>query len=76
MISVLTVFTAAFLLDWLYVRWMLYVHEGERLYAGTASMAIGACGLVGVTGVVADHWLAVPYLLGLGAGTVTGMVRK
>lgn len=69
------VFAAAFLIDVCYVRWMLHVGEGHAWRAGLASMAIGACSLLGLTQVVVDHWLAIPYLLGLGLGTVAGMHR-
>ncbi len=73
MTQTVTVFLAGFLVDLAYVRWLKNVTADRKLTAALASMAVGGCGLVGLTGVVADAWLAIPYLLGLGAGTVAGM---
>jgi hypothetical protein len=71
-----TVFLAGFLVDVAYVGWVRSIGENRKLLAAAASMAIGACGLLGVTGVVTNYWLAIPYLLGLGAGTVAGLLFK
>lgn len=73
MIATVTVFAAGFLVDLAYVGWVRSIGAGEPLLAALASMAIGGCALVGVTGVVGKRWLAVPYLLGLGCGTIAGM---
>ncbi len=73
MISTITVFAAAFALDWMYCRWVRAIAGQRVLEAAGASMAIGACSLLGLTSIVGNHWLAAPYLLGLGAGTAWGM---
>ena len=67
------VFVSAFLLDVVYVRYMLHVRDDEPWKASLASMGIGLCGAVGLTGVVHDSWAVIPYLLGLGGGTLAGM---
>ncbi len=74
--NTITVFFAGFAIDVAYVAWFRGIGDGQKLQAAFASMAIGACGLLGITGVVADRWLALPYLLGLGCGTVAGMLLK
>lgn len=71
----LFVFLCAVCVDLFYTRWVLNVGEGKKLRAALASMGIGAASLAGLTSVVADKWMAIPYLLGLGAGTVLGMVK-
>ncbi len=73
--SYVIVFLTAAALDVAYCHWMLHVRDNEPLRAALYSMGIGACGLLGITGVVADHWLAVPYLLGLGYGTFIGTYK-
>lgn len=70
------VFAAGVAIDLAYVAWMRGVSDRQPVRAALASMAIGACSLLGLTGVVADHWLAVPWLLGLGVGTAVGVVLK
>ncbi len=72
----LIVFLCAVAIDVAYTRWMLHVSHGDRWQAVLASMCIGGAGLVGVTSVVHDRWLAVPYLAGLGVGTALGMVKR
>jgi hypothetical protein len=74
-VAVIAVFLSGFALDFLYTRWFLNVASGKALKATAASMGIGALGLVGVTGVVGSHWLAIPYLLGLGLGTYVGVKK-
>lgn len=64
---------AATWLDVFYTRWVLHVSLGQKWAAALCSMLIGLCGLVGLTAVVQDHWAAIPYLLGLGCGTLVGM---
>ena len=73
--SYLLVFLCAVALDVFYTRWVLHISRGDRWQAVFASMCIGGAGLVGVTSVVNDRWLAIPYLLGLGAGTALGMKK-
>jgi hypothetical protein len=74
-VTVTLVFLAGLLVDLAYVAWIRAVAAGHKFLAAASSMAIGGCGMLGVTGVVTEHWLAVPYLAGLGAGTVLGMRR-
>jgi hypothetical protein len=72
-IRTVTVFLAGCLIDVFYVSWVRAIGDHDIGLAATSSMLIGACGLIGVTSVVKSRWLAVPYLLGLGCGTVAGM---
>jgi hypothetical protein len=74
-VNYVLVFLAAFLLDVGYCRWMLHVRDAEPLRAALASVFIGACSLVGLTGVVGDTWTAPAYLGGLFVGTLVGMRR-
>lgn len=70
------VFMCAFFLDYAYVRWMKATTANQAWRAGAWSTLIGGCGLLGVTSVVTDHWLAIPYLLGLGLGSVAGVKER
>lgn len=76
MMQYLFMFLAAAFIDLSYVHWFRAVHNQQYLRAALFSMVIGACGILGVTGVVADGWLAVPWLAGLGVGTIVGMKFK
>ncbi len=69
----LIVFACGFAIDVFYVGWMRSVALGHPLVAALMSMCIGGCGLLGVTNVVRNKWLAIPYLAGLGVGTLVGM---
>lgn len=71
--TALLVFLCAALVDVFYTRWIVNVSSGRPVQAALSSVGVGAAGLVGVTSVVTDHWMAIPYLLGLGVGTVAGM---
>lgn len=74
--SVLAVFMSAFVLDLLYVLWF-HAIETKRVFQGVvSSMLLGACGLYGTVSAVGNRWLAIPYLLGLGAGTALGIFVK
>lgn len=68
----LLVFFCALALDVLYARWMVTVVQRKPWEAALYSMGIGGAGLIGIASVVTNHWLSLPYLAGLGAGTVLG----
>lgn len=61
------------MLDVCYVKWMLHVSDNNPGKAALCSMAIAACGLLGITSVVANGWAAPFYLAGLFCGTYVGM---
>lgn len=71
--AVLVVFACGFAVDVLYVAWMRSVVAQSPLLAAGSSMLLGGCGLFGFTSVASNKRLAIPYLLGLGAGTLTAM---
>jgi hypothetical protein len=73
-IRTITVFAAGALVDLFYVAWVRSIGTDNLWAAAAASMLIGAAGLLGVTNVVKNRWLAIPYLAGLGAGTAAGML--
>lgn len=65
----LLVFAAAFILD---IAWGIYVKAIASSEAGTAaaaSIVTGGLGLYGVSAVVSDTWLEVPWLIGLASST-------
>lgn len=70
----LSVFAAGLAIDLFYVGWFKSIAADAPLDAAGYSVLIGACGLVGVTSVVKNNWHALPWLLGLGAGTYLGML--
>ena len=70
------VFTSAALLDIVYVFWFTSVSEKKPWKAALSSVFIGICGMFGTLNVVGNHWMAIPYLLGLGFGTIAGMELK
>lgn len=63
-------FIAGAALDLLYCRWVLDVTQSRPIHAALASMAIGGFGLLGLAQAVSNHWAAIPYILGLGVGTL------
>lgn len=63
------VFLAAFVLDLAYGVYIKTVADGRALTAAVASLIIGALGLYGVSSVVNDGALAIPWLLGLFTST-------
>ena len=69
----LGVFAAGLAIDLFYVGWFRSVAADAPFDAAAYSVLIGACGLVGVTSVVKNNWHAVPWLAGLGCGTLIGM---
>lgn len=63
-------------MDVLYVSWISGVVSKNAYKACISSMAIGACGVLGVTSVINSRWAAIPYVLGLGAGTWLAIVLE
>lgn len=73
MASWLLVFVGGFLIDVLYVFWMLKVAAYQRWQAGLFSMGLAIPAMLGYQEFMKDNWMMIPYLLGLFVGTVTGM---
>lgn len=66
---VLFVFLAGAGIDLAWTRYIQSVHDKRRVAAANYSVAIAALSLLGVTTVVHDGWMSIPYLLGLWLGT-------
>jgi hypothetical protein len=69
-------FLCGFVIDLGYVYWMRYVADGKRGRAALASMLVTAPMLVGITSVVHNGLLAIPYLCGLGVGTYIATPKR
>lgn len=69
MMAYLWVFIAAFGIDAAYAVYIKAIADGRAIPATITSVIIGALGLYGVSSVVQDAKLAVPWLLGLGLST-------
>lgn len=69
MMTYVSIFIAAFVIDAAYAVYIQAVAEGRAIPATITSVVIGAMGLYGVSSVVQDTKLAVPWLLGLGVST-------
>jgi hypothetical protein len=63
-------FIVGFLLDVVYTGYVKCVGLNQAWMAGVYSVAIGSMSLLGLTTVIEDHKLAIPYLLGLFLGSV------
>lgn len=67
----IVVFFAAFVTD---ATWSVFIRstaDGKATMAAVASVFTGALGLFGMTSVVNDAYMAIPWLLGLFCGTYT-----
>ncbi|MHA2068476.1 MAG: hypothetical protein ACXABY_29285 [Candidatus Thorarchaeota archaeon] len=73
MATVLLVFFAGFLIDVLYVFWMLRVTRAEKLMAGVYSVGLAVPALLGYQEFMKDNWMILPYCLGLFCGTIAGL---
>lgn len=73
---VLFVFLAGAGIDLAWTRYIQSVQDRRRLSAANYSVTIAALSLLGVTTVVRDGWMALPYLLGLWLGTYVAVEGK
>ncbi len=65
----IVVFLAAFAVD---AAWAILIRataDGRAMTAAVASVFTGALGLLGITSVVGNAYMAIPWLLGLFCGT-------
>ncbi len=69
----LALFLAGVLLDVLWVGYAKGVQQENAYKAVGCSMAMGACSVAAIGATVASPLLAIPYILGLGTGTLLGM---
>lgn len=67
------VFLAGVLLDVLWVGYAKGIQQENALKAMSCSMAMGLCSVLAIGATVTTPMLAVPYILGLGVGTLVGM---
>lgn len=74
MLAYLQVFAYGLVIDWAYVLWVRYVASGAKGKAAIASVAVAAPGVFGITAIVSDRILAIPYLVGLFVGTYSCLV--
>jgi len=70
---IVKVFCFGFLIDFLWVFYILFVTKKLYLMASGASMAMAAPALFGYFEMYEVRWLTVPYLFGLGFGTYVGL---
>ena len=66
------VFASSVLLDLFYALWVTALAKGKPFLAGISSVFIGLSGVIGLGGVLTNHWLIIPYCVGLFSGTVAG----
>lgn len=74
MIKYVKVFCLGFLIDIMYVIWILAVASGSVLLASFASVAMATPGIFGYMAILEDRKMIAPYLLGLFFGTMCGTV--
>lgn len=67
--SIIVAFFSGFLVDVFYTWWIKAIGRNAAVTAGICSMLIGACGLLGITAVIHEPWLAPMYLAGVGIGS-------
>jgi uncharacterized protein YebE (UPF0316 family) len=72
-IDILKVFSFAIIIDLMWVLYILASTEKRRIAAAFYSMCIGGPALFGTLEVVENVWLSIPYLLGLGIGSILGI---
>lgn len=72
-IDTVRVFGFGFLIDLLWVFYILFATKKLYLAASGASMASAVPSIFGYFEMYEVRWLTVPYLLGLGVGTYVGL---
>jgi len=63
----------AVVIDVMWVFYIIATNRKKKILAALCSIGIGAPALFGVLSVVENVWFSIPYLLGLGTGTIIGM---
>lgn len=76
MYDIIIVFLYGFCIDIAFVMWMYAAHIERYILVFVTSVLIAAPGVYGLIAIVADETLALPYLLGLGCGSVAGVFLK
>ena len=71
--DIIKVFLYAMILDIIYVFWFLNVIKKNKLLAASLSMFMAAPAINGFLEIVDNRILQIPYLIGLGTGTVIGI---
>lgn len=74
LLDALKIFTFAFFVDVFWVLYILVVSQRKKMQSALVSVLMGAPGLFGVLGVIDNRIMAIPYLIGLGAGTYAGLI--
>jgi hypothetical protein len=74
MLKYIKVFCLGFLIDIMYVVWIIAVASGSVLIASSASVAMATPALFGYMAILEDRKMIIPYLLGLFFGTMCGTV--
>lgn len=72
-LTILKVLSYGILIDVIWVFYILHVNDRMKVRASILSSMMAAPALFGFIDVISNKFLAVPYLLGLGIGTFTGM---
>lgn len=67
------VFLYAFLIDVAWVFYVLAIAKRRIVWAAVMSMLMGAPAIFGYMEIFDNRWMAIPYLLGFGTGTVVAM---
>ena len=62
-----------FAIDVFYVLWIDAASRYKYAQGAVTSMALAACSMFGWFAAYDNNWLSIPYLLGLGTGTVAGI---
>lgn len=71
--TAVTVFLFGFIIDWMYVGWTRSVQGFEIFKAGIYSILVAAPGVFGYLEIVNNRWMAIPWFLGLGLGTICSL---
>lgn len=70
----LKVFCFGFIIDLMYVVWILAVASGSPFLAGFAAVGLAIPSLLGYMEILSDKKMMYPYLFGLFLGTICGTV--
>lgn len=70
---ILKVFSFALVIDVMWVLYILTVSKNKRFLASIVSMMMGAPAIFGYLEIVNNVMMSIPYLIGLGVGTLVGL---
>lgn len=75
-IDIILAFSYGFLIDLAYVCYIKATQKNYAFYAASASVAMAAPSMLGILSAINNHWMTIPYFVGLFLGTFVALKRS